>query len=103
VLGELLLPVHDREPVGLERRLIGAGMAKCLPLEDKGVEDLANPVNGIRLIGGLRQRHSRPPQQRQRAGRKGRRRTENSRESHTQRHVSFSIRPLVASVTWTEG
>lgn len=56
-LREFLLPIHDRDPVGVERRPVSTAIAKCLPLTDKRVEHEANPINGVCLRGERRRGH----------------------------------------------
>jgi hypothetical protein len=56
--GELPLPVHDPQPVGLQQTLVDTGITHALALPDQVVEDRARPLRGCRIpahLGARRQ------------------------------------------------
>src|SRR2546426_8524898 len=77
-------------------------MAKCLPFTDERVEHRAYPIRSVGLIGG-RRRHYDLHRTATAAAAKEIRHPRTVATAVRSVISSFSIRPLVAFVTWTDG
>jgi hypothetical protein len=78
-------------------------MAKCLPLTDERVEHHAYPIRSVGLIGGSRRRHYDLHRTATAAAPKDKRDPRTVATAARSVISPFSIRQLVAFVTWTDG